>query len=71
MEEIDLKTLLISRGLKMSAVAEAIGVDKSQMTRWSQRRVPAERVRKICDVTGLAPHEIRPDIFPKGEGAAA
>lgn len=33
------------------------------------KRVPAERVRDVSRITGVPPHELRPDIFGAPEGA--
>lgn len=58
----DLKALLHERGLKLNAIADALGVDKSTLTRWSKKRVPAERVVELSDVTGIPAAAIRPDL---------
>jgi DNA-binding transcriptional regulator YdaS (Cro superfamily) len=67
--ETNLKTVLADRGFSLSKLAGAVGVDKSVVTRWCQKRVPAERVKAVADVTGITPHELRPDIFPASEPA--
>lgn len=56
---------LALKGLKLSDVARAIGVNKSALTRWKQRRVPAERVLDVERVTGIPRHELRPDLYPE------
>jgi DNA-binding transcriptional regulator YdaS (Cro superfamily) len=69
-----LKLLLAERGLKLVDLARKVGVDKSVATRWAQRRVPAERVMQVEEVTGISRHSIRPDLFgpaPVSEGAAS
>ena len=48
-------------------LARAIGVHHTTPRDWT--RVPAERVFAVAKATGLAPHELRPDLFPKPEGA--
>lgn len=55
---------LKARGIKLVEVAGAAGVDKSTVTRWLQHRIPAERVLDVERITGVARHELRPDIYP-------
>jgi uncharacterized protein YpbB len=40
------------------------------LNEWKKLRkgVPAKRVLAVSRVTGLKPHTIRPDIFPRGRG---
>lgn len=48
------------------ALADAIGVRQSHIYYWlkkSKKGVPAERVREIEKLTGVAAHELRPDLF--------
>lgn len=50
-----------------SRLALAIGIKPSSLSRWVGRyqgRVPAERVRQIFQLTGVTPHELRPDLHP-------
>ena len=70
MSKADLRTLLISKGLNLSRLAEAVGVDKATVTRWAQRRIPAERVNEVSRVTGLPKENLRPDIFDPSEDRA-
>jgi DNA-binding transcriptional regulator YdaS (Cro superfamily) len=49
-----------------SALASAIGVRQSYIWYWlhkSEYGVPAERVLEIEQATGVARHELRPDLF--------
>lgn len=48
----------------MASVAAAAGVDKATVTRWSQKRVPAERVLQVERITGVSRHVLRPDLYP-------
>lgn len=48
-------------------LANALGVDKSLVTRWAQKRVPVERVADVERVTGIPRHELRPDVFGQPE----
>lgn len=46
-----------------SALAKALGDISSQaVSQW--KKVPAERVIAVESVTGVARHELRPDIYP-------
>lgn len=63
--------LLRRKGFKLVDVARVIGVDKSQLTRWSQKQIPAERVLDIERVTGISRHDLRPDVFGPAEDRAA
>lgn len=49
----------------MASVAIAAGVDKATVTRWGQKRVPAERVLQVERITGIPRHMLRPDIYPQ------
>ena len=64
MNTINLSHLLHDKGLSLAALAREIGVNKSTVTRWAKRNIPAERVAEVSKVTGLKMHELRPDIFP-------
>lgn len=51
-----------------TALANAIGVRQSHISYWlrkSDHGVPAERVADIERITGIARHELRPDLFPE------
>jgi len=63
MEKIDLHKMISKRGHTFSQVAEKMGVARSQLTRWSQRKVPAERVQELSSITGIPAKDLRPDIF--------
>lgn len=64
MAQTDLRTLLKSKGLNLGKLAEAVGVDKATVTRWAQKRIPAERVVNIEKATGIDRQELRPDLYP-------
>lgn len=59
-----LKALVRARGLKLIDLSRGLGVDKATVTRWAQKRVPAERVVEIERVTGIPRHDLRPDLYP-------
>jgi len=56
--------LLRDRGLRLADLARSMRVDKATVTRWSQRRVPAERVLEVELVSGIPRHLLRPDLWP-------
>lgn len=45
-----------------TALGSALGVAPQSFYVW--RQVPAERVLKMAEVTGMHPSEIRPDLYP-------
>ena len=52
-------------GVKRTALSRAVGRDPSTAYHW--RAVPIQHVTRIAALTGIASHEIRPDlpdIFP-------
>lgn len=53
----------------MADLARALGVDKATVTRWGQKRVPAERVLDVERVAGIPRHDLRPDLYPREEAA--
>lgn len=48
------------RGL-LSKVAAEIGVTRAAVVKW--RRIPAERVSRVSEITGIPRHELRPDLW--------
>lgn len=54
------------RGL-MAEITRHIGVSTGAVPQW--KRVPAEHVETVAEITGIPPHELRPDVFrvPKTE----
>jgi DNA-binding transcriptional regulator YdaS (Cro superfamily) len=62
-----METIRQQRGL-MAKVARELGITRAAVTMW--RRVPAERVAAVERVTGIPPHELRPDLFPAPVEAA-
>lgn len=54
-----------------SKLAKALGLDHSSVIGWRKaNRIPAERVKRVAEMTGIAPHVIRPDIFDPPSQAA-
>jgi DNA-binding transcriptional regulator YdaS (Cro superfamily) len=62
--------LLEDKGIKQSALARLLGVNKSSVALWALRRVPAERVIEIERETGIPRSDLRPDIYPPDTIAA-
>jgi len=64
---IDLASELDRIGVKRSALAKAVGVHRSQVTRWTKWRmpIPLERVEQVAKATGIPLHRLRPDHFAK------
>lgn len=60
------------------SLATSLGVSSMAISKWRNRGlVPADRVIPIFSVTGITPHELRPDLYPNptdglpNNGAAA
>ena len=62
-EAISLRSLLNLKNMRLSQLATALNVNKSLVTRWSQKQVPAERVLQVESATGIPRDMIRPDIY--------
>ena len=59
-----LDRLLHEAGIRKSVLAAKLQIDKSNITRWSQRRVPAEWVLRVERETGISRSQLRPDLYP-------
>jgi pyruvate kinase len=46
---------------RLTKLAIALRVTPGAIAQW--RKVPAERVKSVSQVTGIEPHNLRPDIF--------
>ena len=68
---LDLRSVLARRGMNLADFARKAGVNKSTVTRWAQKQVPAESIVAIEAATGVPRHELRPDLFAAREGRAA
>jgi len=56
---------LIDRAGGVSALAGALDLDHSSVSKWKKRgRIPAEWVGRVSALTGVPPREIREDLFP-------
>lgn len=59
---LDIQTIFNEkRGLRIK-VARALGITHGAVSQW--KRVPAERVIAVSDLTGVPRHELRPDLYP-------
>jgi DNA-binding transcriptional regulator YdaS (Cro superfamily) len=47
----------------MSELARRLGISHPALFRW--KKVPAERVLKLEQISGISRHDIRPDIYPR------
>ncbi|MEC5517497.1 YdaS family helix-turn-helix protein [Enterobacter hormaechei] len=56
--------LAIFRSGSASTLGALIGVSKMAVSLWRRKGIPAERVLPIYVVTGVTPHELRPDLYP-------
>jgi transcriptional regulator with XRE-family HTH domain len=70
MEKI--RTWRTARDLSIDEAGSMVGVSGVQWHRYEsgKRRVPAEKVQLISKITGIPPHELRPDVFRHAETAA-
>ena len=50
------------------ALARLLGVSQPTISNW--KRVPAERVLSVEELTGVARHQLRPDIYPEHDEGA-
>jgi DNA-binding transcriptional regulator YdaS (Cro superfamily) len=58
-----LREHLKPKGITINALADTLKVDRVTVWRWSQNRIPAERVKAVTAATGIPAHELRPDLF--------
>jgi DNA-binding transcriptional regulator YdaS (Cro superfamily) len=70
MEPASFSLLLKAKGLKAADLARALDVDKATISRWQHGVIPAERVPEVERSTGISRHDLRPDLWPRGEAAA-
>ena len=61
-------TRAIEKAGSVKALAEAAGVRPQAVSQW--RAIPAERVVRISEATGIPRHELRPDLYETPEAAA-
>jgi DNA-binding transcriptional regulator YdaS (Cro superfamily) len=73
MQETSALDRAIQKAGSQEALAELIGVKQQHVSYWlnkGRQRVPAEHCAAIEAATGVAKHELRPDVFPAREHAA-
>jgi DNA-binding transcriptional regulator YdaS (Cro superfamily) len=51
-----------------TALTKALGIRLPSVYSW--QRIPAQRVLKVEEVTGIPRHELRPDLYPAPTNAA-
>lgn len=68
---MNFRELLEQRGWTVSKLARALHVKPQAISQWTG--VPLARVKAISDLTGIPPHQLRPDHWdaPKQRGRAA
>lgn len=61
----------VEKAGSQAELARLLGVSSQAINKMlAAKRVPAERVLKIEEVTGVSRHELRPDLYPEEETAA-
>lgn len=58
----DIVDKIVRKAGGASKLAQTLGIKGPSIYSW--KRVPADRVIAISQITGISPHEIRPDVFP-------
>lgn len=58
-----MKTLLAGKGMNIPALADRLGLNKTSVWRWNEKRVPIDRVAEVERVTGIPREHLRPDVF--------
>jgi DNA-binding transcriptional regulator YdaS (Cro superfamily) len=61
---LDAAVTSLRRKARLGEIANRLNVSKQATSKWT--RVPAERVLQVAEITGLTPHFLRPDLYPKG-----
>lgn len=52
------------QGVSQAELGRLVGVQDAAVNKWERGRIPAERVIKLSKVTGIPPHQLRPDLYP-------
>lgn len=63
MDEELFRNELKQRGMNLTVLAGALGVNKSTASRWARNGVPVERLADVERITGIPRQKLRPDIF--------
>lgn len=53
-----------ANGLTQAQLAEKLGVQDAAVNKWEKKRIPAERVLAVSQITRIPPHRLRPDLYP-------
>ena len=61
--KINLTKMLSDKNILKAELARRLGVNKSQITRWEQIGIPAERAVQIERKTGIPRAKLRPDLY--------
>lgn len=61
-------TLVFERAGSLTNVANHLGISRAAVSVW--KRVPLRHLRAIVKLTGIAPEQLRPDVFGGWEKAA-
>ena len=70
MESVIDQAIRLAGGL--TPLAKGVGVAPASICGWRKRGIiPAERVGKVSEITGLTRSALRPDLFPELSEAAA
>lgn len=56
------KEAAVTKAGGAAALASRLGITPKAIYQWPY--VPAERVGSVSALTGIPPHELRPDVFP-------
>lgn len=56
-----MKPVLSEKGLTFADIAFHLGITRQAVSGW--HAIPAEWVKKISDLTGIPPHDLRPDLY--------
>jgi len=60
-----LEARLKEMGKSQEWLGEQCGVSRVAARKWLKGRVPAERVLKVSEITGIPPEDLRPDVFTR------
>jgi len=56
-------------GVEIAEIARQLRISYQAVAQWE--RVPHTRVLEVSRITGVPPHEIRPDVYPSPETMSA
>jgi DNA-binding transcriptional regulator YdaS (Cro superfamily) len=57
------RAIAVAGGLQ--PFARQMGVRYQAIQKWVRGSVPAERVLRIEEITGVSRHDLRPDLYPR------